>query len=71
MTETTEDTLRVTHTRPKEWDRPGRVRLVHFFWGHKAGTLGRIDSRGMLRLKGSQPAAILPSDEGPMFERVR
>lgn len=47
-----------------------KVRLLIAFWGHPAGTRGRIDSRGWLRLKGSPKARITPADFGRLFREA-
>lgn len=48
-----------------------RVELLRFFWGHSAGTRGRVRN-GWLYLKGSPRARVLPGDEGELFtERKR
>lgn len=44
-----------------------RVVLRRFFWGHLPGTVGKIDNRNRLRLKGSPPAKVLLKDWGKLF----
>ena len=45
-----------------------KVKLLRPFWGHKAGTIGRIDKQGKLRLKGSLVATIYPRDLNTLYQ---
>ena len=49
--------------------KDGRIILLRSFWGHKAGTHGRIRN-GKLRLKGSQPATVTTADLDNLFRYV-